>query len=53
MTLDLIFASNFYTKFTAPNSDEIMDAVNLHVQLDNFDDYKFEWGKDAMLIEYF
>ena len=45
MTLDLIFASNVYTKFKAPNSDEIMDAVNLHVQLDNFDDYRFEWGK--------
>jgi|TARA_B100001109_G_C18637333_1_gene368897 hypothetical protein len=45
MTLDLIFASNVYTKFKAPNSDEIMDAVDLHVQLDNFDDYKFEWGK--------
>ena len=45
MTLELIFASNLYTKFKAPNSDEIMDAVNLHVQLDDYDDHKFEWGK--------
>ena len=22
-----------------------MDAVNLHVQLDDYDDHKFEWGK--------
>ena len=40
-----IFISNLYTKFKAPNSDQIMDSVNLHVQLDDFDDHKFEWGK--------
>ena len=50
--INFLFGSSFYIKFSAPNKDEIIKSINLHVQLDDYDDDKFNWGKDVMLVEY-
>ena len=43
--INFLFGSSFYIKFSAPNKDEIIKSINLHVQLDDYDDDKFNWGK--------